>query len=149
MSDNDDFYKKLRVKLRKWAESSDGKQNKWAEYILAAPDLFHLLCKLALDKDVSAKEKAKLAVAIAYFVSPVDLMPEALLGPAGYADDVVLAAYVLKGVINSTPKEIVDRHWAGDGDVLEVIQHILEVADEMLGSGLVGKLKGLFGGGKT
>ncbi|MFE8072574.1 DUF1232 domain-containing protein [Marinobacteraceae bacterium S3BR75-40.1] len=142
MSQNDDFYKKLRAKIRKWAESSDGKTNKWAEYIMAAPDLFHLLCKLAIDRDVPAKEKAKLAGAIAYFVSPVDLMPEMLLGPAGLLDDIALAAYVLNGVINRTSPEIVRRHWAGEGDVIELIQHILEVADEMLGSGLVKKLKG-------
>lgn len=141
MSKEMDFYQNLRVKIKKWLDSKGGANNKWAEYILLAPDIFHLLYKLTLDKDVYVADKAKLAAAIAYFISPVDLIPEALLGPAGYVDDLALAAYVLNRIINNTDPEVVRRNWAGDGDVLEVIQSILRVADKMVGSGLWKKLK--------
>ncbi|MFC1550906.1 YkvA family protein, partial [Candidatus Neomarinimicrobiota bacterium] len=93
--------------------------------------------------EVPVKEKAKLAAAIAYFVSPIDLIPEAIIGPIGYVDDIALAAYVLRSIINDTNPEVVQKHWAGDTDVLKVIQNILEVADQMVGSGLWKKLKGL------
>lgn len=138
-----DFYQNLRKKLRIWLESKEGASHKWAEYIMLAPDLFHLLCKLAIDKDVSLKHKAKLAAVIVYFVSPIDLIPEALIGPVGYVDDIALAAYVLNGIINESSPEVVNKHWAGDKDVLTVIQKILKVADEMVGGGLWKKLKGL------
>ena len=138
-----DFYRALRAKIQCWAESEEGRSNKWVDYLLLAPDLFHLLCKLTVDRDVPAAQKAKLAVAIAYFVSPIDLLPEALIGPMGFVDDIALAAYVLNSVVNGTSPDVVGRHWAGDGDVLEVIQHIIEVADEMVGSGLWKKLKRL------
>jgi uncharacterized membrane protein YkvA (DUF1232 family) len=108
------------------------------------PDLFHLLCKLSLDDEVPIKEKAKLAGAIAYFVSPVDLLPEIITGPLGYLDDIAVAAYVLNGIINNTDKALVEKHWAGDGDVLHVIRQIIKGADEMLGSGLWAKLKKKF-----
>ncbi len=49
-----------------------------------APDLLHLLCKLTIDEDVPVKERAKLAAAIAYFISPIDLVPEAIVGIIGY-----------------------------------------------------------------
>lgn len=127
--------------MRKWLESDEGKKNKFAEYLMFAPDLFHLLCKLSLDPEVPVKEKAKLAGAIAYFVSPVDLISEALTGPIGYVDDIAVAAVVLNSIVNNTDKTIVQRHWAGDGDVLKVIQQIIEVADEMVGSGLWSKIK--------
>ena len=140
-----DFYQKLRIKIKTWLESDKGKQNKWAEYLMFAPDLFHLLCKLSLDPEVPTKEKAKLATAIAYFISPVDLLPEAFTGPVGYVDDIALAAYVLNSIINNTGEEIVVKHWAGDRDVLNVIQQILKVADEMLGSGLWRKVKRIIG----
>jgi len=140
-----DYYQKLREKFRKWASSKEGKTNKWTEYLLFAPDLFHLLCKLSIDKDVPAKQKAKLAGAIAYFACPIDLIPEAIVGPVGYIDDIALAAYVLDSIINNTGPAVVKKHWAGDQDVLEVIQHILEVADEMVGSGLWKKLKKVVG----
>lgn len=141
MAEQGDFYQDLRRKIRDWLEQG-GKNTKWAEYIMAVPDFFHLLCKLTIDKDVPVREKAKLAAAIAYFVSPIDLIPEAIAGPAGYADDVALAAYVLNSIVNSNP-EVVKRHWAGERDVLELIQEILRVADEMVGSGLWTRLKRL------
>jgi uncharacterized membrane protein YkvA (DUF1232 family) len=110
-----------------------------------APDLFHLLLKLSLDRDVPAVEKAKLVGAIAYFVSPIDLLPELFLGPVGFLDEVVLAAYVLNSLINRTSPEVVKKHWAGDEDILELIQRIIRAADGMLGSGPVKKLRKLFG----
>ena len=70
-------------------------------------------------------------------------IPEALIGPLGYADDVSLAAYVLNQIVNKTDPEVIKRHWAGEGDVLELIQRILERADEMVGSGLWQKLRDL------
>jgi uncharacterized membrane protein YkvA (DUF1232 family) len=144
MNKQEDFYQSFREKIRKWLASSEGKSNKFAEYLMFAPDLFHLLCKLSLDDEVPVKEKAKLAGAIAYFVSPIDLIPEIITGPIGYLDDIAIAALVLNGIINNTDKALVQRHWAGDGDVLEVIQQIIKVADEMVGSGLWSRLKRKF-----
>ena len=137
------YYQELRNKFKSWIQTKEGKDHKWSEYLLATPDLFHLLCKLSIDKDVPVKEKAKLAGVIAYFVSPIDLVPEAIVGPIGYIDDISLAAYVLNQIVNNTDSEVVKRHWAGEGDVLELIQRILERADEMIGSGLWAKIKNM------
>jgi uncharacterized membrane protein YkvA (DUF1232 family) len=144
MAMKEDFYQSFREKMRGWLATEEGKTNKFGEYLMFAPDLFHLLCKLSLDDEVPIKEKAKLAGAIAYFVSPIDLLPEVITGPLGYLDDIAVAAYVLNGIINNTDKALVQKHWAGDGDVLAVIQQIIKGADEMLGSGLWGKLKKKF-----
>lgn len=136
-----DFYQKLRDKMRHWLNSKAAKVSRWSEYLLWAPDLFHLLCKLAADKDVPAKEKAKLAVAITYFISPIDFIPEAFLGPVAYVDDIALTAFVLNTLLNKIEPEVVRRHWAGEEDVLVVIKKIIAAADAMLGSGLWKKLK--------
>ena len=138
-----DFYQDLRIKMREWLKTKEGMDSKWGEYLMFAPDLFHLLCKLSIDKDVPVKEKAKLAGAIAYFVSPIDLLPEALIGPLGFADDISLAAYVLNSIMNKTDPEIVKKHWAGEEDILVVVKKILKAADEMVGQGLWKKLKRL------
>ena len=141
-SEKADFYQNLRTKIKKWVDKNPEYQ--WSEILLLAPDLFHLLCKLAADKDVPVSEKAKLAGVIAYFISPVDLVPEVLLGPVGYLDDIALAAYVLNSIINKTDPQIIRRHWAGQEDILMTIKNILAVADEMVGSGLMKKLKKRF-----
>jgi len=139
---NLDFYQKLRRKIKDW-ETKEGANHKWAEYILLAPDFFHLLCKLATDKEVPTKEKAMLAGAIAYFISPIDVIPEGIIGPAGYVDDIALAAFVLNSIIKNCNEEIVLKHWAGEEDLLELIKRILKIADEMVGSSLWRKTKGL------
>lgn len=142
MTDEADFYRRLRARMRRWL-TGRGADNRWAEYLMFAPDLFHLLWSLSLDEEVPRSEKVRFAAAIAYFVSPMDLVPEALLGPVGYVDDIALAAYVLNGLINRSGADIVRRHWAGDADVLDVVRGILAAADEMLGSGLWRQLKRL------
>ncbi|MDD3024879.1 MAG: DUF1232 domain-containing protein, partial [Syntrophomonadaceae bacterium] len=126
-----DYYQKLRFRMKEWLQSDEGKTNQWAEYMMFAPDLFHLLCKLAVDKDVLIADKAKLAGAIVYYLSPVDIIPELLIGPLGFADDIAVAAYVLNQIINHSDPEIVKKHWAGEGEVLEIIQRILVSADQM------------------
>jgi uncharacterized membrane protein YkvA (DUF1232 family) len=40
----------------------------------------------------------------------MDLIPEAMLGPAGYVDDVALAAYVLNSIVNTTEASVVTKH---------------------------------------
>jgi uncharacterized membrane protein YkvA (DUF1232 family) len=136
-----DFYRRLREKIKAWAESRVGKDSKYVEYILLAPDMFYLLVKLALDDDVPTDYKIKLGAAIAYFISPIDLIPEGLFGPIGYLDDVVLAAYVINLFLNENDAAIVRRHWAGDGDVLEEIRSLLEKAKEILGERVWGEVK--------
>lgn len=140
---HDDYYRRLRDKFRRWLRTETGKTHRWAEYLLFAPDLFHLLCKLVVDPEVPVGDKGKLAAAIVYFVSPIDLVPEAIVGPAGYIDDIALAAYVLSRIVCKTDSVIIRRHWAGDGDVLALIQRILTAADRMIGSGLWKRLVGM------
>lgn len=137
---NYDFYQELRSRTRKWLSSEDGSTNKWAEYLMFAPDLFHLLCKLAMDSEVPARERVKLAAAVAYFVSPFDLLPEALLGFIGFADDIALAAYVLHSLVNHCDPEILRRQWAGDEDILVLVQRILKFGDKLGKTGVLGEV---------
>ncbi|HDQ46183.1 MAG TPA: DUF1232 domain-containing protein [bacterium] len=138
---NQDFYRRLRARIVAWSESREGSSHRWTEILLLAPDLFYLLIRLSADPDVPVGEKAKLAVAVAYFVKPMDLLPELILGPVGFLDDIVLAAYALNSLINRTDPEIVTRHWTGSRDLLVTIQEILNKADRIMGSGLARKIR--------
>lgn len=139
---HEDFYRQFRRKVQTWL-ANKGRHYKYADLLLVGPDLFYLLCRLVVDPRVPVAEKAKLAATIAYFVSPVDLMPEALVGPVGYVDDVALSAYVLNGLLRSTAPNVLHEHWAGQGNVLDVIRQVLEAADSALTTGLWQKLKSL------
>jgi uncharacterized membrane protein YkvA (DUF1232 family) len=136
----EDFYQALRARITGWL-ASKGKGFKHANILLLAPDLFHLLSRLMLDPRIPAAEKAGLGAVLAYFISPIDLLPEALLGPAGYVDDVALAAFVLNRLINAGHGEVAKELWAGDDDLLASLQRILEVADQAIGTGAWERLK--------
>jgi uncharacterized membrane protein YkvA (DUF1232 family) len=138
-----DFYQALRGRIADWL-AKQGEGYRHAQLLLVAPDLFHLLCRLALDKRVPAPAKAKLAGAIAYFVSPLDVMPELVLGPIGFLDDIAVAAFALNSVVNAGQGEIAKELWAGDGDLLALIQQIVGATDDMLGAGVWKKLRSLF-----
>lgn len=142
---NKDFYQKLRADIKKWLDEKKATDNRWAEYILLAPDLFHLLTRLMLDPDVPASKKVKIAGIIAYFISPLDFLPEIFLGPIGYLDDIALTAYVLNDIINEVDPKIIQRNWAGNRDILPLIKTIIANANNMIGSGIWKKIRRTFG----
>lgn len=129
-----DFYQKIRKDVKRWVNDNLDKENKWVDYILVAPDLFHLLCKLTGDSEIPSNKKLKLVAGIAYFISPIDLLPEAFLGPVGYLDDIAVAAFILNDLINEVDPQIVRKHWAGEQDALDLVKTILANADKMIGS---------------
>ena len=59
---NYDFYQSIRNKINSWMQTEEGRNNPWADYILAVPDIFHLLVKLTLDPAVPDNHKAKLGL---------------------------------------------------------------------------------------
>ena len=142
-SESDDFYQQMRIKMRNWVNSSEGAKHKWAELLMMAPDLFHLMLKLARDKELPTRQKMPLIVAIVYFITPLDFIPEMFSGPIGFVDDIALAAFVLKRLINDTNLHKIEGYWAGEKNLLESIQRIIQAADSMLGSGMVRRLKKL------
>ncbi len=108
---------------------------------MLVPDVFILLWRLANDRRVAGKDKVLLGSAIAYFILPFDLMPEALIGPIGYMDDLVFAVYVLNKMITSTDPAVLREHWSGNDDVLAIIQRVLNAADSLIGANVFEKLK--------
>jgi uncharacterized membrane protein YkvA (DUF1232 family) len=97
-----------------------------------------------MDNNVPTSKKVKLGAVIAYFISPIDLMPEALLGPLGFLDDIALAAFVLNDLLNEVDPQIVLKHWAGESDILYTIKNLLVNAKQMLGADIYTKLKNRF-----
>jgi len=140
----DDFYHRLRRRLAAWLASDDGRRHRWADVLCLAPDLVHLMVRLMLDSRVPRAAKSRLMAALLYFVSPLDVLPEAFLGPAGYLDDIALAAFVLDGLLNHVDPAVLRDHWAGCDDILDVIRRVVASADDMIGSGLWHKLRRRF-----
>lgn len=137
----DRFYDRMRESIRQYLEKKGSLAGSTGEYLLLAPDVFVLLWRLVNDKRVNAKDKVMLGSGLAYYLFPLDIMPEAFLGPVGYLDDLVFAVYLLNRMLTDTDVAILREHWSGRDDVLETIRRVLAAADNLVGSDIVGKFK--------
>lgn len=109
--------------------------------LLLVPDIFLLLVRLVLDKEVPAPTRALIGSVIAYFLLPVDLLPEALIGGAGFLDDVVLAAAVLAQAFGGELEPYARKHWSGPDDLREALRDVTAAAHRVLGKNAEEKLK--------
>ena len=136
-----DFYKKIRSKVQKYIEKHPN--SKYINYLVAAPDFFHLLCKLLADSRVPLKNKLYIAATILYFTSPLDLITDIIPG-LGFTDDVIIAVNVIKSLLDSVDEEVITEHWVGEGDVISQLRQLLDLADSVIGQGMLAKIKALF-----
>jgi len=142
------FYDRLREGILHAIEKREGKRGaKLTEgtvrALLLVPDVFILLARLALDKEVPGSTRALIGGALAYFILPIDLLPEALLGGAGFLDDLVLGTAVLSQAFGGDLEPYARKHWSGSEDLRVVIRDISETAQSLLGQNLYDKLRRL------
>src|SRR2546423_1991092 len=126
------FYDRIRANIHNYVGPK-------SDFLLFVPDIFILLWRLLNDPRVNGKNKVLLGSGVAYFLFPFDLVPEAFLGPIGYADDLVLAVYILNRMLIDTDADILREHWSGSEDVLATIQKVLNAADQLVGSNILGR----------
>lgn len=135
------FYDRMRESIRHYLENKGSVAGTTGEYLLLAPDVFVLLWRLVNDGRVSAKNKVMLGSGLAYFLFPLDIMPEGILGPIGYLDDLVFGVYLLNKMLTDTDVAILREHWSGRDDVLATIRNVLHAADNLVGKDILGKIK--------
>lgn len=138
------FYDRLRERIIHAVEKRGGRLGEGAvRALLLVPDVFMLLVRLSLDRDVPGSARALIGGTLAYFILPIDLFPEALLGGIGFMDDVVLAAAVLAQAFSGELEPYARRHWSGSEDLRVVLRDITTTAHSLLGENLFNKIKNL------
>ena len=135
------FYDRLRERIAAFLSKKGNAAGLAGEFLLFVPDVFILLWRLATDKRVSGNNKILLGTGVAYYIFPLDIIPEAFAGPVGFLDDLVFAAFILNRMLNDTDESILRQHWSGRGDVLEMIRRVLAAADNLTTSDFVNKVK--------
>lgn len=140
------FYDRLREKILHAAEKRGGKMSEGAlKALLLVPDVFILLVRLMLDKSVPGSTRAMIGGALAYFVLPADLLPEMILGGAGFMDDLILATAVLSQAFGGDLEPYARRHWSGPEDLRVVLRDLSQTAQSLLGQNLYDRLRRLMG----
>jgi len=80
------------------------------------------------------------ASALLYIGSPLDIVPDWLFGPAGFVDDITVAVFVLRQLMDDLPHSILQEHWSGDPGFLSILQGVVNATDGWLRVGIRHKL---------
>ena len=123
------LYDRLRavvVAPRARANSSFG------DLLLFLPDTVVLMSRLMRDDRVPIRAKAVALFGVGYVLSPIDLLPEVLLGPIGLVDDLFVVAATLSRLLHDVHPDVVRSHWPGQGDALVVIHRITTWAETVV-----------------
>lgn len=139
----DRFYDRIRNSIRRYVENRGKGVEKTAEFLLFVPDIFILLWRLTTDPRIQGKNKVLLGSGVAYYLFPLDIVPEALFGPIGFLDDLVFAVYILNKLLSDTDESVLREHWSGDDDLLDVIRRVLGAADGLVTTDLLKQIKKL------
>jgi uncharacterized membrane protein YkvA (DUF1232 family) len=97
-----------------------GRKSQARELAALLPNLVALFRGLLGDPRVPRSSKAWLGFALAWFLSPIDLIPE-FIPVAGPLDDAIVAALVLRHVLRRTDRTVLADHWHGEPGTLDAI----------------------------
>ncbi len=135
------LYDRLRAMV---IDRQPGASSSFRDILMLLPDLAVLLARLTGDSRVPFAAKVIAGLGVAYILSPVDLLPEILLGPIGLVDDLLVVATALSRLLKSVHPDIVREHWSGQGDALDAIHRVTSWADSQLTGRLPNAVRRLF-----
>jgi uncharacterized membrane protein YkvA (DUF1232 family) len=101
-----------------------GRRTAAREVAMLLPNLALLFKGLIGDPRVPRSSKVLLLFGLAWFASPIDLIPEFIpfLGPL---DDAVVAALILRRLGRTAGRGIVREHWRGDRAIIERVLRVV------------------------
>jgi uncharacterized membrane protein YkvA (DUF1232 family) len=85
------------------------------EALRILPDVVRLLRRLATDRSLPRGVRIRLWLLMVYLALPIDLVPD-FIPVLGYADDAIIVAAVLRGVVRRAGIDAVRAHWPGSED---------------------------------
>jgi uncharacterized membrane protein YkvA (DUF1232 family) len=124
-NDFKDFYDVLTENLESY-------QGEYASFIDHGPLLFKLLTEVLNEKSITRDLRLDISAAIAYYVVPMDVIPEQIYGPYGYIDDIYVTVYVIKKVADVIGYELLSNLWEGKGELQSVVDECHDKALEVL-----------------
>lgn len=121
-----DFHAELKREIAKYEGRHD-------DLIYLAPEFYRLLTNLLDDPRLPPRIRALVSCGIAYFILPVDVIPEDLHGPYGYVDDIYMCTWVARHVHDTLKQpELLVEAWEGEGDILALIDEVLAKEQDLI-----------------
>lgn len=103
------------------------------DVIVLAPVYGMLMFHLMKDPRLTREQRLWVDAAIAYLVSPDDVIPEDEVGPYGYLDDIFCCAYVAQRIGEELGWDVVEEGWTGERSAAEVSRDVIVREQELLG----------------
>ena len=97
-----------------------GRGDQARTWLRLVPDCLVLSKRLLGDPRVPRSRKLVLGLLVAYLASPIDLVPD-FIPVAGYLDDAVIVALVLRGVVRAAGEHVVRERWPGTPESLALL----------------------------
>jgi uncharacterized membrane protein YkvA (DUF1232 family) len=99
------------------------------EAVRLLPDLLRLVSRLARDRSLPRGVRIRLWLLLGYLALPFDLIPD-FVPVAGYVDDAILVAVVLRSVVRRAGAAPLERHWPGTPDGLAAVRRLAGVVPQ-------------------
>ncbi len=93
------------------------------EALMLLPNVVKLLSGLLRDRRVPMRRKAFIGAVLVYVISPVDLIPDFVVG-IGRLDDLVLVSLAIDHLMSGADEDIVRSHWDGSEDGLDLVRSV-------------------------
>jgi uncharacterized membrane protein YkvA (DUF1232 family) len=84
------------------------------------PDCVVLFKRLLSEPRLARRKKLALAALFPYLLMPFDLVPD-FIPVAGYLDDAVIVAFVLRYVLRGSGSGLIEAHWPGPPTSLKLV----------------------------
>ena len=131
-----DFYDTL-------LENLDNYTGEYESFIDYGPALFKLLCDL-LNADIDKSLRLPICGAIAYYVTPEDIISEQVYGPYGYIDDIYISSYVLRMVGDVHGWEFIESV-SSNSEISKIINECEVKSKEILSEDEIKSIKSYIG----
>lgn len=139
----DKFYDRFAGKIDQWDQNVSQYRERYSllkalpvktiiHLIKAGPIVLHLLISLLNHDGISRRTKRLVAGAVGYFIFPLDVIPEGIVGPIGYLDDIVVALLLVDSLLNGDndeEKTIITDLWKGTEEELAALRAIVKGID--------------------
>ncbi len=121
--------RRMYDRLRAVVSAPRAGASSFADLLLLLPDVVVLMLRLMRDERVPLAGKVVALLGVGYVLSPIDLVPEILLGPIGLVDDLLIVTAALSRLLRDVHPDIVRSHWSGKGDALDAIRRLSDWAE--------------------
>lgn len=115
------------------ADPYDQRRATIREAIWLLPNVAKLLARIVRDPRVPVRSKAFAAAVLVYVISPIDIIPDFIIG-FGKLDDLILSAVAIQHLVESAGADIVAEHWDGSDASLALILNAAEMGAEIIPS---------------